>query len=278
MAYQGGTHGRLAVLLAALLAAPAALATLPTDGELSAAEIRRRIENRDCSGAVERLKQALAKNEPEAALMGGSMYEHGVCVKRDWQRAIPLYARAVEGGQPEGAERLAAGFADPVNGPDAAAAIWWAWRGRGFDQSECGVDGKAPADPERLVAEMGKWKPERLAYCTYVAGVMSTISAEMRFPDLARGFAVGGDVSLRFYPATPRFELKQTGSREYDLVGYFAVDRLRDRKRKAVTGGFEKVVGEVADRALRRYPHPKGIPEDTLIQTTYTFGYTLHNY
>ncbi len=271
MAYHSGIHGRLAVLLASLLAAPAALATLPTDGEYSVSEIRRRIENRDCSGAIERLKEGLAKNEAEVALMGGSMYEHGVCVKRDWQRAIPLYARAVEGGQPEGAERLAAGFADPANGPDAAAAIWWAWRGRGFNLSECGVEGKAPADPERLVAEMGKWQATRLAYCVYVAGVMSTISAEMRYPDLARGFALGGDVQLRFYPATPRFELKSIGSREFELVGYFAVDRLRDRKRKGVTGGFEKAVGEAADRALKRYPHPKGIPEDRVLETTYTF-------
>jgi hypothetical protein len=267
----GTASKRLLAACILLAAAPAAMATLPTDGEIAVAEIRRRIENRDCTGAIERLKEGLAKNEAEVALMGGSMFEHGVCVRRDWQRAIPLYVRASEGGQQEAAERLAAGYADPANGPDAASAIWWAWRGRSFRLEGCGVDGKMPLDPDRLVAEMGKWPATQLAYCVYVAGVMSTISAEMRYPELAAGFAVGGDVSLRFYPATPRVELQQTGSQEYELVGYFAVDRLRDRKRKAVTGGFANAVGEVADRALKRYPHPAGIPQDAVIESRYTF-------
>jgi len=274
MAHRHGIPTRLVFSCAALLIAPAALAEVPTDGELSVYEIRRRIDNRDCEGAIERFKKGLAKGEAEVALMGGSMYEHGVCVRRDWQRAIPLYVRAWEGGQKEGAERLAAGYADPANGADAVAAIWWYWRGRSPILPACGVNGEMPTDPDRLVAEMGKWPAVQLDYCRYVAGVMATISAEMRYPELAGGFALGGDVSLRFYPATPRVELQQTGSTEYELVGYFAVDRLRDRKRKAVTNGFEKAVGEVADRALRRYPHPAGIPKEAVIESTYTFYVT----
>ena len=30
-------------------------------------------------------------------------------------------------------------------------------------------------------------------------------------------------------------------------------------------------VGEVADRALKRYPHPAGIPQDAVIESRYTF-------
>jgi hypothetical protein len=261
----------LAVLAGLLLAPGTAMAELPTDGELAVSEIRRRIENRDCGGAVERLKQGLAASQGEVALMGGSMYEHGACVRRDWQRAVPLYARAFEQGQAEGAERLAAGYADPANGPDAAAAIWWAWRGRTFNAPDCGVDGAAPRDPDRLVAEMAKWPAARLAGCTYIAGVMSTISAELKYPELARSWAVGGDVWLRFHPAAPRFELQRGESRDYQLIGAYYTDRLRDRKSKAVATGFEKALGDIADRALRRYPHPAGIPEDTLVQVRYSF-------
>lgn len=265
------TCGRLAVFAGLLLAAQQALAELPTNGDLAVTEIRRRIENRDCDGAVARLKQGLADAQGEVALMGGSMVEHGVCVKRDWQRAVPLYARAFEQGQPEGAERLAAGYADPVNGPDPAAAIWWAWRGRTFNAPECGVDGAAPRDPDRLVAEMATWPAARLAGCTYIAGVMSTIAAELKYPDLARFWAVGGEVWLRFHPAAPRFELQRGDATEYQLIGAYYTERLRDRKSKSVATGFERALGDIADRALRRYPHPAGIPEDTLVQVKYSF-------
>jgi len=267
----GRTAGRILAACSLLAAAPPALATLPTDGDLAVTEIRRRNENRDCPGAVERLKQGLAKNEPEVALMGGTMFEHGVCVKRDWQRAVPLYARAHEQGQAEGAERLAAGFADPANGPDAVAAIWWAWRGRTFNVRDCGVDGAAPRDPDRLAAEMAKWPATRLAACTYIAGVMSTIAAELKYPELAAAWAVGGEVWLRFHPAVPRFELQRGESTEYQLIGLYYIDKMRERKSKAVTGGFEKALGDIADRALRRYPHPAGIAQDTLVQVKYSF-------
>jgi hypothetical protein len=51
----------------------------------------------------------------------------------------------------------------------------------------------------------------------------------------------------------------------------FNGDLLRDREARA-GGGFEKAIGEVAERALRRYPKPTGIPDDAVFALHYVFG------
>lgn len=129
----------------------------------------------------------------------------------------------------------------------------------------------AADDPDRFLAELNTWSPERLAYCNYVMGVMSTIASEMRYLELARTHAFGGDLVLRFLPAVPRIELRKAKSREYAMFGVVSGETLRDRKSKPVTGSIEKTVGEVADRALKRYPQPTGIPADALVQVKYSF-------
>ena len=251
-----------------LLSLPAAAAK---PGEHAVAGITHRIQSRDCAGAVERLKDGLKENHREVAMLAGTMFEHGVCVRRDWMRAVDFYTQAHSAGMPEGAERLAAGFADSANGPDIAAALWWGARGRVVRPTDCVVGKDAADDPDRFVAEVNTWRPERMAYCNYVMGVMSAISSEMRYPELARAHALGGDIILRFLPAVPRIELRKGESREYALIGVVSGETLRDRKSKPVTGSIEKAVGDIADRALKRYPQPQGIPADALVQVMYSF-------
>ena len=251
-----------------LLSLPAAAAK---PGEHAVAGITHRIQSRDCAGAVEWLKDGLKEKYREVAMLAGTMFEHGVCVRRDWMRAVDFYTQAHAAGMPEGAERLAAGFADPANGPDIAAALWWGWRGRAFKSAECGVGKDAVDDPDRFVAELSTWRPERLAYCNYVVGVISTIASELRYPELAKIHALGGDLVLRFLPAVPRVELQKGEWREYPMFGVVSGDTLRDRGSKTVTTSIEKALGEVADRALKRYPQPAGIPADALVQVKYSF-------
>jgi hypothetical protein len=263
------------VLALALLAGGA---QARTEGERAAASVGERLKANDCEGAVKALNSGLKQGYAEVALVAGSMYENGVCVRRDWNRAIPLYSQAWEGGQKEAASRLAAGFAAPENGPDIAAALWWASRGRGQAaqmqaNAGCAVGLEAADDPDRFVAELKTWPKERLLACNYIAGVMSTLAAEVQYPRQALRRWVGGDVTLRFQPAVPRIDMLRGESREYQQIGIVNGNDVHDRHARAAAGGsFEKMLGEVAERALRRYPQPAGIPEGSKILVKYVFG------
>lgn len=245
-------------------------ASAATPGAEAAADIASRIEARDCALAVERLKDGLRKEYGEVELLAGSMYEHGVCVKRNWPRAVPFYVRAYEHGARGAAERLAAGYADPLNGPDMAAALWWAARGHRFSPASLGISEGAAADPDRFVAELRTWPLEKLIRYTYVVGVLSTVISEMRYPELAQRYGLGGEVIVRFFPAVPRIEVRRGETHEYQLLGVYNVNVLRDRGARPVNNSFETLVQEIGGRALKRYPQPPGLPAG-LVEVSFMF-------
>ncbi|MGX9216870.1 hypothetical protein ACWV27_00450 [Massilia varians] len=261
-----------AFLMLALLGAAHHAGAGTRSGALAVDAIRVSIAAQDCRQAVDRLKSGLKNEYPEVFLLAGSMYENGICVRRDWDRAVTFYVQAHDAGEKDGAARIAAGYADPANGADVAAALWWAMKTPPFRSGACGMPKEATADPDRFVAELKTWPQARLAACNYVAGVLSTIAAEVKYPDQAVAHAIGGDVKLRFLPGIPRIDLQRGESREYEMVGWVMADTLRDRKTRRMANGFEAELSRVANRALQRYPHPGGIPADTLIETTFTFG------
>jgi len=267
-----------AVLLLALLGAAANAHAGTRSGALAVDAIRGSIADRDCATAVKRLKSGLQNEYPEVALLAGSMYENGICVKRDWSRAVTFYVQAHDAGEEDAAARIAAGYADPANGPDVAAALWWAWKNPALRPADCLVSKEAMADPDRFVAELKTWPQAVLARCNYYAGVLSTIAAEVKYPDRAAAHAIGGDVKLRFLPAIPRIDLQRGESREYEMVGWVMIDTLRDRKSRRMADGFETALSQVANRALQRYPHPGNIRPDTVIEVKFSFGieYQMH--
>jgi hypothetical protein len=233
-------------------------------------KVRSRIEGHNCGGAVGLLKEGLKAGYPEMALLAGSMYEQGICVKPGWDNAVTFYMQAYQGGLPVAAERLAAGYADPANGPDVAAALWWGLRDRGAARyASCAVSAAAQQDPDRFVAELKTWDPGKLALCNYMVGVMSTISAELKYPRRAQVLGMDGEVVLRFLPAVPRIDLKEGANGAFRLFGLAEGDTLPD---KAVAkAGFETTVREVANRALRRYLQPPGIPASAEASVRYVF-------
>jgi TPR repeat protein len=240
-------------------------------GTFAAATIADLIRGRDCAGAVDRLKRELKEEYREVELMAGTMYEHGVCVRRDWERAIIFYTKAHGAGHPDAAGRLAAGFADPANGPDIPGALWWARQGGVLRDRACAVSAQAEQDPDSFVAELNDWPRARREYCNYLAGVLSTISSEVRYPGWARSVGLGGEVVLRFLPAVPRVEMDMGELRSYELQGWVDADEMRDRGAKRIIKGFENSLGQVADRALRRYPQPAGIPEQARAEMRFNF-------
>lgn len=260
--------------LLVLLALPPAVQAGATSrmGREAVHEVRSRIEARDCGAAVARLKAGLRAGHPEVWLLAGSMYEHGICVKADWDNAVTFYTQAYERGFPEAAERLAAGYADPARGPDIAAALWWSLRDRGGARHEpCAVSPAAQQDPDGFVAELKTWDPGKLALCNYIVGVLSTISAEVKYPTRAQASGMQGEVVLRFRPAVPRIDLKTEAGGAFRLFGWLDGDSPPDQDAGRATGSFETALREVANRALRRYPQPSSIPPSAEASVKYVF-------
>lgn len=258
-------------LVLALLAGNAA-ATRISNGQEKSDDVLYRIRAGDCAGAVGRLNEGLAKKYPEVYLLAATMFDNGVCVKPDWNKAVHFYVLANDAGEKAAAYRLAAGYAAPEHGSDVAAALWWASRPQvGIQSSNCGVPEDARDDPDRFVAALKTWSPQHLAACNYLVGVMSTLGAEIRYPDKAMSYQLGGDFTLRFLPAVPRIDIKSGETTEYEIGGVVSGDTLRDRKAPSAHRTFDDELNQVAQRALKRYPQPKGIDPASSSEMRFTF-------
>lgn len=271
---------RASILLLLALVLPSAEAQVRNrlyqqSGEAIVDEVRYLIAARDCAAAVKQLKVGLDEARPEVALLAGSMYENGICVQRSWDRAVTFYVQAYDGGLPEAAERLAAGYADSAQGPDVAAALWWSLRGRialHFSGSTgCAVGTEAEQDPDRFVAALRNWDPARLAICNYIAGVVSAVTADVKYPRRVQASAMQGEATLRFLPAVPRIDLKQGPEGEFRLAGWRDGDAAREREAGPAAEGFEAAFRDSARRVLRRYPQPAGIPDGLQVMARYVF-------
>lgn len=195
------------LVLAALCAGTA---TAATEGERAVAAVGERMRADDCAGVVSRLNAGMKNGYPELALLAGTMFENGFCVGRNWDKAVSLYASAAEGGVVEGALRLAAGYADPANGPDAAAALWWARRA-GLDAGWCTTKLPKAGEPEAFVEALGKWPSHDLEVCTHVVGMLSFIRADVRFPVKGVKREAVGQLEVEYWPGTGKVRSEAPG-------------------------------------------------------------------
>jgi hypothetical protein len=115
------------------------------------------------AAAIGALNNGLAAAYPGVLLMAGTMFDEGLCLKPNWERAERLYLRAQKAGHRGGRLRLIAGLAAP--GSDPAAALWWAQQENGPLPSPCPVPEMAAFDAERFVAELKLSSPQRVAAC-----------------------------------------------------------------------------------------------------------------
>jgi hypothetical protein len=229
-------------------------------GHMAVSEVRKDVENGDCKGAVAALNRGLAAHYPEMQLLAGSLYENGVCLKPNWDRAVNFYTQAFKNGQEEAGYRLAAGFAAPERS-DVASALWWASRVK-LNYGGCVPTGDAANDPDKFLADVKTWSDARIGICTYEVGVMATIAAEVLYPVQASQWSTDGKVLITFKPAVPRIDLTLNGTETHALYGVYNGDRLWEQDDRAAGKAFIKSVRLVADRALKRFPKPDGISAD----------------
>lgn len=208
-----------------------------TDGQEAVARVGERLRAIDCDGAVKTLNAGLGAGYPEVALLAGHLFEMGLCLKKDWSKAVHYYSAAHEGGVKEGAYRLAAGFAAAANGPDMAAAMWWARRA-GLEAGSCTAELPKTEDADRFVAELTTWPAAKLAVCNYVIGMTSFIVADTRYPMAGVSREIQGRVEVTYRPALSRFTTD-------------AVDATGPARR-----GLGEVIARSAHFAAARYPKP----------------------
>lgn len=197
------TLARAGLLL--VLGALACEAQARTDGEMAVREVVQQLRANDCPAAIERLNEGLKAGYPELAMMAGTMFDMGVCVAKDWNKAVGFYVRASDGGIKEGAYRLAAGFAAWQHGPDTAAALWWAARS-GLQVDACTTKLPKTDDPDRFVEELRRWPAHELAVCNFVVGKVAFILADVRYPLGGVQTEIDGRIEVTYRPASNFFK------------------------------------------------------------------------
>jgi hypothetical protein len=174
-------------------------------GSESTRAVVKAIEARDCVAAVRELNLALAGATPEALLLGGAMFEQGLCLKQNVERASRLYVRAADVGASSARSRLAALYASPSGGPDKGAAIWWGLQAGLPLPSPCVVDNDLRGNAERFAQTLGGWPAGMLDACVYVTGVLATLDSEFVLKADAQ---LRGGVTIDFRPAAGRVDVR----------------------------------------------------------------------
>ncbi|WP_323140659.1 hypothetical protein [Massilia phyllosphaerae] len=229
-----------------------------------------------CASAVGAIKSGLAAKKPYIMLMAGSMYEEGLCVKPDWDKAAGLYMRAQEAGQRHAIQRLAAGYARP--GRDNGMAIWWA--ARNGDQitypSRCIPAADPVNDQDGFNRALETMPPATFQSCVYFIGVVNELLSQIRYPRLASHNNVSGSFIMDFVPAngTIIWAVDKLDVDENSPGAFFrnlateGLDNPREIKNSLIN--YLKGKGNFA---LARYPRPAGdFAPDYVFRGRYVFS------
>lgn len=233
-------------------------------------EILVSIKLADCGKAVKVLKEGLARQHHEVSLLAGGMYQEGLCVKKDWDKAVEFYLLAREQGSNRAVSKLIAGYAAPLAGPDAASALWWA-QSEGVSPSACKVPTVDHDDVDKFVKALSTWPKARVEACTYTVGVTAALNGDMEYPALAAALHMKGKVKIIFNPAVPEFQVDTTETETVRAYGMVDGDMLRDQKSSYATGSFKRSIQETGAKILARYKKPAHVDPEMKTQVEFVF-------
>lgn len=267
--------GTAAALVAAawLACGPAAAAKRPemTPQESEALQgIHSAIRGRDCGLAVKRLNEALPAKYPDVLLLAGAMYEQGLCLKPNWDRAARMYKLAHDVGHEAGALRLMAGYALPGGQP--SAAIWWASKQAPYLlPQDCRSGVPVVDDIDSFTATLAAWPTQRLLACNHVVGVQAAITGDLEYPSEALDFHLNGEIAMVYVPAQQSLTWQTEQVELVPMMGMVDGDVARDRSGRAVQRSFERYLGKLGDAALKRYPLPEGVEPAWRMERRFVF-------
>ena len=192
-------------LVPALVAIAAAISLLgPPNAQAGEATkgVVKALEARDCAAAAKELNTAIAGGSAEALVFGGVMFEEGLCLKANGERAARLYQRAADAGAPDARSRLASLYASPVGGSDKGAAIWWGLQAGLPLPKACVVDADMRGNAERFAQTLNAWPAGQVDACVHVTAVLAVLDAELVL--LKPDNPSQDGVTVEFRPATGR--------------------------------------------------------------------------
>jgi hypothetical protein len=231
------------------------------------------LDARECAGAVKELNAGLSRRYTLVTVMAGAMYEEGLCLTRNHERAVTMYEQAYAAGRrQQAAGHLAALYASPGPGQDKAAALWWAKRSGQPVSDDCGLDRVPLEDADAFVKAVAALPAGRLDACNYVAGVVGMLTGDMEFPSRAAAFGLKGTVRLVFSPAIPAFDVQVRELETIQLGGLLNGDVLRDDL-PAAKKEFVRYMHEKTQRALKRFARPTSVPADWKMTLEFAFHY-----
>ncbi|MBK6472306.1 MAG: hypothetical protein IPF94_16795 [Betaproteobacteria bacterium] len=244
-----------------------------TEAERAVQAVSEALGRRDCAGVVVALNAGLAKAHAEVFTLAGALYQEGLCVKPNWERAVNLYQRAAATGYTAAAASLAAGYAAPVGGKDRAAALWWALRAKTALPADCAKVASLVDDPDRFVAALQAWPAGQLEQCAYVGAVMATLQAEAETsaPGLALGLGLSGAVRAAFVPASGRVDITDELTEGALPAGVTGDAVALAAERRTTRKDFVGALQQRAELALKRYERPAGLPADWRVEAVYVF-------
>lgn len=265
----------LAFMTAMVLASPPAAAAerpIPTHGELVGLDsVQTALRHKDCASVVQRLNAGLKAEYPSFFILAGVLYEEGLCLKPNWERAERMYLQAQAAGHEGGLLRLVSGLA--VKGRDPAAALWWAQRADSLPlPADCMVHGPVREDADLFVATLRLWEPGRLAGCVYSAGVVATIAGDLEYPALAQDLSIVGEVSMVFEPASSSLQWQTVEVQALQMLGLVRRDMVNAQLSREARQSLENHLRQQGQLALARYERPAGIPAGWRIEMRFLFN------
>ena len=235
--------------------------------EEAAASVLVHVEHKSCAGAVKALNKGIASNYPSVLLLAGSMFESGLCVKQDWEKAAGYYQLAHAGGKKEALPRLISGYAEKNRDP--GAALWWLATNTGMP-APCRSANHLANDPDAFVAELNKWPKGQVAACVYTGGVLTRVSGDAEFPGRGANQGVFGDAIMHFSPSKGTITWTSAGSDRIDVTRQAQVGT---DTRSVFEGTFVKHLRLIGERALKQFDKPEGIDPSWTVDIRFSFKY-----
>lgn len=266
---------RAAILLGLLLCGGQAAHGAPRTFYAPDPDATRRVAsylaNKDCPGAVKALRDDLKERHRDVLLLAGSMYEIGLCVPANWEKAASFYQLADAAGSRAASSRLAAGYA--VAGRENALALWWAAQRPGALPAQC----IPAADPETegpaFDAALERMPEPLYRACIYMAGVYAAIWAETEFPVEARRHDVFGNVDMVFNPSKGEILFTQEAAERALGGGVRDGRQTQFEDRRQIENSLVTYMQQTGRRTLARYQRPEGISPDIQIRQRFSFAY-----
>jgi len=229
------------------------------------------LDSKDCPGAVKALNEGVKNKQRDVLLLAGAMFETGLCVKENWERAVYFYQLAEKAGHKAAIHRLAAGYA--VAGRDNALALWWAAQRTSDLPRNCIPAVDPENDPDGFAAVLTRMPVAEFKACVYMTGVYSAIMGETEFPVAAARNGVFGDVVMTFDPARGAIDWTQDNGGQAMAGGVFDGNKVNTESRRKVENALLDYMRAAGERTLARYARPDGIDPAVRIQQKFIFAY-----